>query len=112
MKTTHSLTPQASLLLIAMYTSGASQECIKVCNAPYECAHPSGSVLLDSSGASAAANVTLTNQDSTRIEEAIPHGSVAGDRCYEEQVRTVIHKESHRLPVRADTLVLQEIKKF
>jgi hypothetical protein len=68
--------------------------------------------LLDSSGASAAANATLTNKDSTRIEEAIPHGSVAGDRCYEEQVRTVTHKELHRLPVRADTLVLQEIKKF
>ena len=37
----------------------------------------------------AAANVTLTNEDLRRIEEAIPRGSVAGDRYYEEQMRAV-----------------------
>ncbi len=53
---------------------------------PYESARPSGSVLLGSSGASAAANATLTSEDLTRIEEAIPRGSVAGGRYYEEQI--------------------------
>ena len=37
----------------------------------------------------AAANITLTNEDLRRIEEAIPCGSVAGDRYYEEQMRAV-----------------------
>jgi aryl-alcohol dehydrogenase-like predicted oxidoreductase len=37
----------------------------------------------------AAANITLTDEDLRRIEEAIPRGSVAGDRYYEEQMRAV-----------------------
>ncbi len=37
----------------------------------------------------AAADLTLTNDDLRRIEEAMPKGSAAGDRYYEQQMRTV-----------------------
>jgi aryl-alcohol dehydrogenase-like predicted oxidoreductase len=36
-----------------------------------------------------AADVTLTQEDLRRIEEAMPRGSVAGERYYEEQMRAV-----------------------
>ena len=36
-----------------------------------------------------AANVTLTEEDLTRIEEAMPRGSAAGERYSEEQMRAV-----------------------
>jgi len=38
---------------------------------------------------SAAAYLTLTDEDLRRIEEAIPRGSVAGDRYYDQQMRVV-----------------------
>ncbi len=38
---------------------------------------------------SAAAYLTLTHEDLRRIEEAIPRGSVAGDRYYDQQMRAV-----------------------
>jgi aryl-alcohol dehydrogenase-like predicted oxidoreductase len=37
----------------------------------------------------AATEITLTDEDLVRIEEAMPKGSVAGDRYYEEQMRAV-----------------------
>ena len=37
----------------------------------------------------AAADVTLTDEDLRRIEEAIPRGSVAGDRYAEQQMRAI-----------------------
>ncbi len=37
----------------------------------------------------AAADVTLTDEDLRRIEEAVPRGSAAGDRYYEQQMRAV-----------------------
>src|ERR687897_256944 len=37
----------------------------------------------------AAADVTLTDEDLKRIEEAVPRGSVAGERYAEQQMRTV-----------------------
>jgi len=37
----------------------------------------------------ATADLSLTNDDLKRIEEAMPKGSAAGDRYYEQQMRTV-----------------------
>ena len=37
----------------------------------------------------AAADVTLTDEDLKRIEEAVPRGSVAGERYAEQQMRTI-----------------------
>jgi aryl-alcohol dehydrogenase-like predicted oxidoreductase len=37
----------------------------------------------------AAADIILTDEDLTGIEEAMPNGSVAGDRYYEQQMRSV-----------------------
>jgi aryl-alcohol dehydrogenase-like predicted oxidoreductase len=37
----------------------------------------------------AAADLTLTDEDLRRIEEAMPKGSVAGERYYEQQMRAV-----------------------
>jgi aryl-alcohol dehydrogenase-like predicted oxidoreductase len=37
----------------------------------------------------AAADVTLTDEDLRRIEEAIPRGSVAGERYAEQQMRAI-----------------------
>jgi hypothetical protein len=33
--------------------------------------------------------LTLTDEDLRRIEEAIPRGSVAGDRYYDQQMRAI-----------------------
>ncbi|CAN5248150.1 hypothetical protein BH24ACT19_BH24ACT19_18690 [soil metagenome] len=37
----------------------------------------------------AASEITLTNEDLRRIEEAMPRGSVAGERYHEQQMRAV-----------------------
>ena len=82
-----------------------------MCNAPHESTRPFGYVLLGMSRAPAAANATPTKEDLRRIEEAITRGSVAGDRCYEGQMRNIIYRKN-RTACGYDTYSAKKLRSF